>query len=288
MQSSHSLKRRLILAAAILCLAAAFEVGRRFLKGTQNPGMGVWSAQVIFGFYFAILAVAVQRLQALSGSRRAFSGQQRLFLLALISLCSDLVLVNYQEAVKPPDASYGLVVLWDVATFFVWLRAIDLSGRRTEHKLIGSWTVAVAPILKLGREILFIPYTMFFVPTRCNPDADPISPYLDLVFGDLLVCLWICIPSSVLDGFRRGRLFPLAVFTGCVYWVLRAIDDIVSLILCHGFLPAQVPSFVLPFVYIIIAVGVTALVWRSNALGIGTFFGINRSSRFELSHQPKG
>jgi len=277
MQRTHSVTSRLTLAALILILAGVFEIIRRFLRGGESPGMAAWSGQVIFGFYFAILVLAIQRLQALSEGTRGTSPKQRLFLLVLICLCSDLVLVNYQEAVTSKDASYGLVVLWDVATFFVWLRAIDLCRRRSEGRFLASWIIGVAPLLKLGREILFIPYGLFFIPTPCNPDPDVVSPYLDLAFGDLLVCLWIFIPLTVFGGFRRGRLCAVVVFTGCVYWVLRAVDDLVTLVLCRTFVPARIPPFFLPCLYIMIATGVTVIVWQWDLLRIGTFFGIKRS-----------
>lgn len=131
MSTTQSLKGRIAVAVAILCLSVVIGRVRSLLAGVDNPGMAVWAPHVIFGLYFAILALAIQRMQGLFGPGIP---EQRLFLFVLIGLCLDLVLVNYQEAVgENKDAAYGFIVLSKKAH----------STKQTSHAdSPGGWLIA--------------------------------------------------------------------------------------------------------------------------------------------------
>src|SRR5438132_598862 len=79
----------------VLALSAVLGYERTLFERVPNEGISVWPSQVIFGFYFVILVLAVQGLQPQIKSEHPRSPKQRLFLLASIGLCSDLVTVNY-------------------------------------------------------------------------------------------------------------------------------------------------------------------------------------------------
>ena len=258
---AHSASAKLGLAVVVLCLSVVCRIARARLSGVENPTMAAWPGQLIFGFYFAVLVLAVQRLQAILRESATGYRPQVLLLLVLIGLCLDLVLVNLQEITGHTDASYGLVVLWDTTTFFLWLRAIELCAPRTESRFRTSWAVSIAPVLKLGREVLFLPYS----PRTPGPGR----AYLDLVFGDLLVCMWVLFslaarpPAHSSSQTNRGqRLLELAVLTGSGYWFLNAVENVLSLAwsplpgLVYGTLQRRGMSpQVLSYAYFMIALG---------------------------------
>ena len=113
-----------------------------------------------------------------------------------------------------------------MATFFTWLRAIDVTQPGNEPKFRTSWTVTVAPLLKIGREILFVPYS-----------RQAGLAYVDLVFGDRFVSFWVFVPLiRHLRTRERGqgegmaeRAFVLLVFMGCASWLTSALENIVGL-----------------------------------------------------------
>src|SRR5436305_7546643 len=109
------MKKQIALIAVVLTVSIALRTTRSLLVGTPSTTLTAWPSQVIFGLYFAILALAIQALQRLLES----TGQNRrqaLLLLMLIGICLDLVLVNVQEITSHVDASYGPVVIWDLTT----------------------------------------------------------------------------------------------------------------------------------------------------------------------------
>jgi len=193
--------------------------------------------------------------------------------------------VNYQEATKDEPAFYGVIVLWDIAVFFIWLRCLDLAKDASETKFFSFSLVAVAPFLKLGREILLLPYAKWNL-NSCHEDL--IGPYLDLLFGDLTVCTWIVIALHRSNGFRKKRIDRLnlaakhLVFTGCVYWILRGVRNVLD------FLAPQYSAaecswlgnrlWYLSFAYFIVALAITVAVSKKNIFGLGTYFGLPRSS----------
>ncbi len=90
------MKKQIALIAVVLTISIALRATRGLLVGTPSTTLTAWPSQVIFGLYFAILALAIQALQRLIES----TGQNRrqaLLLLMLIGICLDLVLVNVQE-----------------------------------------------------------------------------------------------------------------------------------------------------------------------------------------------
>src|SRR4249919_904918 len=111
--------RRLLFAGLALVVAAIFSVARRQLVGVESPQMSVWPGHVIFGLYFAVLTLALQSLHKLWLIGDPHRARQRLLVLVLTCVCCDFVLVNVQELLQRVDASYGLVVLWDMAAFFI-------------------------------------------------------------------------------------------------------------------------------------------------------------------------
>lgn len=239
-------------------------------------------SQVIFGMYFAILTLAIQGLQRLYPTAGEFVPRQALFLLMMIGMCLDLVLVNALETVVQVDASYGPVVLWDVATFFIWLRAVDVTQPDAGAKFQSSWTVMVAPLMKIGRELLFVPYT-----------RQPGLAYVDLLFGDVIVSLWIFVP--LICHLQKGRMrsdataerrFVLLIFVGCVYWFVSAFENVIGLawgpfyptiyqmLKVHG-----IPIAAINGLHVLIAITATVIVRRWDILGIGTRFGITSHKR---------
>src|SRR5262249_48793719 len=125
-----------------------------------------------------------------------------------------------QETVAHNDASYGIVAIWDTATFFLWLRAVDLCRAERQSEFSVSSVVAIAPLLKLGREILFLPYS-----------TTTFRAYLDLVFGDALVCLWlfICLLPHRERRDITETLLANLVFIGCSYWLINAVENVALL-----------------------------------------------------------
>ena len=85
----------------------------------------------------------------------------------------------------------------------------------------------VAPLFALGREILFLPYK--------PPDVG--LAYLDLLFGHLLISLWVFIPfvrhsrayERSRDGGAAERTLVLLIFTGCAYWLVSALENTIGL-----------------------------------------------------------
>jgi hypothetical protein len=214
------------LGAVVMVLSVSILLGtaRRALIGESNPTIAQWSSHVIFGCYFAVMAVAIQTLPAVLERSRSTPARQAVLLLVLITVCMDLVLVNVQETVSALDASYGIVVLWDVTVFFLWLRVIDLCRPENAAAFQTSLLVTIAPALKLGREVLFLPYA---------PPAE--RAYLDLLFGDLPVVLWALVLARSVpsDGDEREsflqRLLMWIVVTGTIYWCAVAVENIASL-----------------------------------------------------------
>ena len=255
--------------AVVLGLAALARVARGHLAGVPNPVMAPWAGQVIFGIYFAILAVGLQTLQGNFASS-AHTASQNLLLLILASLCADLVLVNIQEVITAPDASYGLVVIWDLLTFFVWFRVLDLCKPDAQALFTTAAIVSAAPLFKLGREVLFLPYTPMSV-----------RAYLDLAFGDSMVCLWVFV--HLRSGARASNgILKLFVFTGCVYWMLNALENLLELgwsplggSISRFFARAGVPEYMLSVIYFIVALAVAAIVTRWNALDSRDRFGVS-------------
>jgi len=266
------------MALMVLAMSAAIRLCRAHLTGIENPAMAVWPGQVIFGFYFAVLVLSVQALQSLWTSAQRRDAAPRLLLLVLVGLCLDFVLVNVQEVVTHVDASYGFVVLWDAATFFAWMRAVELCRSSPTTAFRTSVLVAIVPLFALGREIMFLPYS-------------PLSwrAYLDLVFGNLLVSLWIFVPGAGAAQHRGRWAASLLVCMGCVYWLLNAVENIACLawsplgpLLYYVFAQAGLPVFLLSVLYAAIASVTTFVIWRWDALGIGSQLGIARRAAPEL------
>lgn len=246
--------RRLMFAGLALVVAVIFSLARRQLVGVESPQMSVWPGHVIFGLYFAVLTLALQGLHKLWLLNDPHRARQMLLLLMLACVCCDFVLVNVQELLQRVDASYGLVVLWDMATFFIWLRAIDLADEG-ESVFARSAAVAIAPVLALGREILFLPY---------GDRAE--RAYLDLFFGNVLVALWPLAVSA--RGLWRRRVLMALVFCGCFYWLENAAENLAFL--AWPPLPQMLyaeaerigaPVYWLSLCYAAIAMATTLIVW---------------------------
>lgn len=251
--------RRVIPALVALLIAAAFSIARHQLVGVESESLSAWPSHVIFGLYFAVLTLALQAFHRIwiDPVRRP---QQQLLMLVLACVCADLVLVNVQEVVRGADASYGLVVIWDMATFFVWLRAIELSSS-DDVRFERSLAVAITPVLALGREILFLPY---------GERAE--RAYLDFVFGNSFVALW---PLAVGLGAAAGRtsiasrLGLAVVMCGCVYWLLNAIENLAflawptlpSILYDAAAEQVGVPVYYLSVAYAVVALVATSTIW---------------------------
>ena len=274
---------RITLILLVLALASLTNVTGFLYTGTYQVN-SVWPAQVIFGFYFVILVLCVQGLQPDVRTRGQPAALQRLFLLVLICLCTDLVSVNYREATKNEPAYYSLIVLWDLAVFFLWLRAVDLAKGATPVTFFSSPLIAVAPFLKLGREILLIPYSHWSL----NPcSEDTISPYADLLFGDLAVCCWGLVALSKTIRLGEGskgewieRVGVRIVFFGCVFWALRAIENLLGFV-APNLVDAEckqlgIREYYFPVAYAVVSLLAVAVIARTNFLHIGTFFSVSR------------
>ena len=229
--------------------------------------MAVWPSQVIFGFYFAILTLAIQ---ALLDSTRT-STKQTVLLLLITGLCLDFVLVNIQETVKSVDASYGLVVLWDAATFFAWLRAVSLCNSTKQTEFFGSLIVAMVPAFALGREVLFLPYTPFSW-----------RAYLDLLFGNLTVSIWVLLSlEHPWRNERTARALTGVVLIGCAYWFINAIENIALLAwsplapaLNRALARAHLPTAFISIAYAFFATILVLAISRWNPRSFGTRLGI--------------
>ncbi|MBI3049939.1 MAG: hypothetical protein HYY76_16690 [Acidobacteria bacterium] len=154
----RNVTHRAVWVLAVVALSGVIRLARLELDGVPSPVMAAWPGQVIFGFYFTILVLAIQGLHGHRTPGASGTPEQRLLLLAMAGVCLDLVLVNVAETIGRVDASYGVVVLWDIVTFFVWMRAVEVGRPGEALRFERSATVAVAPALKLGRELLFVPY----------------------------------------------------------------------------------------------------------------------------------
>jgi hypothetical protein len=269
--------RRLLWVLGLSAAAAIVRFGRRQLIGVEDPVMPAWPGQVIFGLYFTIIVVAAQSLFAhFSASPRRGSPEQRLALLVLVGVSLDLVLVNVQEVVARVDASYGLVVLWDVVTFFVWMRAADLARPGEEEAFRLSAAAISVPVFKLGREILFLPY----------PDGF-FRAYLDLWVGDALLCIWAFVTLRATRESARvehvATVARVVVFGICCYWLCNAVENTLFLAwpplsraLESGLQSRDIPPGAVGVTYIVIATVITAVVWHTDVKGLGTAFGVQR------------
>jgi hypothetical protein len=254
-------------AFAVIALALILNLSSGLFKDAAIPRLlDIWPSQLIFGQYFVVLVLCVQRLQADLKERRTITPNQKLFLLALIGLCSDLVSVNSQEQADKVGAYYSVLVIWDLATFFTLLRAVDLAREGSEDQFLGSWLVTVSPLLVLGREILLIPYGRWHI-TGC--DANWLSAYLDLVFGDLPVCSWalLTLLPRPAEPTRYRFVVTEVVFAGCVYWLLKLIVNVCEFI-APPFARAECDSllYLIPMACVAIAVGLTAAVYQWDPL----------------------
>ena len=202
-------------------------------------------------------------LTARLGDRRRFIPEQTLLLLVLASMTTDYVLNSIREAgAMRLDASYGPVILWDTATFFCWLRAVDLCDRKEAKAFGTSWVVATVPFWKLGREILWLPY-------------DGVKPYIDVVAGDLAVASWIALwclrhrerpsPRSIQDT------LAIAVVFGCFYFAVAALEE-VSYLAYRPLYPwglkllaaVGAPSYATNLVFIVVSAALILLIlWRN-------------------------
>lgn len=283
MKRSHW--NRLALITVILAISIAVRFARLQLVGVQSENLTAWPAQVIFGLYFTIFTLAVQALWQIREGTDGDHSRQALFLLMLIGDCLDMVLVNVQETNRKVDASYGLVVLWDIATFFAWFRAIDLSRPEKTNKFCVAWTVTVAPLLALGREILFLPYSW----PGGAPPGEPWLAYLDLFFYHFLTALWVFIPlvpqSRPLGPIRpEGRveqMLVLCVFVGAAYGIVSAAVNTIQLAwapsetyLYRVFDRWGIPVSDLNVLQFILALCATLTLRYKDAFGLGTSFGI--------------
>lgn len=277
------MKKQIALIAGILIVSVAFRLMRASLVGVQSPSLAAWPSHVIFGLYFAILALAIQALQRLFESI-GHHYWQALLLLILIGICLDLVLVNVQEITTQVDASYGPVVIWDLMTFFIWMHVVDLCRPDGDGKFWVSWTVRVAPLFGVGREILFLPYR----------SHDVGLAYLDLLFGHGLVSFWILVAllrrtkqSTNAVPVRGERALIFIISTGCAYWLVSGLGNIFGLAWAP-FYPSLyrvlerfgLPIPILNCFQFMIATGITLIIYYSNFLGIGTRLGLGRRSTF--------
>jgi hypothetical protein len=228
--------------------------------------MSAWPGQVIFGFYFVTLTLAAQTLYSMFAESRRSLPDQALLMLGLLGLSFDIVLVNVTEITREVDASYGIVVLWDAVTFFVWLRAIDLCNPEKDRPFHASAAVALAAVLPLGREILFLPYA-----------SEAWRAYQDLVFGNAVVALWplVVIAGQPETAARRGM--RVLVLAGGIYWLCNAVENVALLVwsplseaMSREFL--GVPPAMISTVYAVLSLGFALAIWRWNVWGLGTAF----------------
>jgi hypothetical protein len=177
------------------------------------------------------------------------------------------------------------VVIWDVATFFAYLRVIEISKPGSARDFYSAPIVAVVPLFALGREILFVPYRW----PEGIPPGEPWLAYLDLLFGNALILLWTVLSlmpdSGAAEGNRREntneRLLVLLVFIGCAYYLVSALENTIQLAwapfepaLYGTFHRAGIPISVLNCVQFAAAVGIALLLRSKDFLRAGTCFGI--------------
>ena len=273
--------RRISTAILILAAAAILQRGRASLSDVENKPLEAWPSEIIFGFYFAVLTLSIGALQKLVSRPKGQAHNPILMLLVLISLCLDLVLNNIFETVSHPGASYGLMILWDAMTFFIWLRIIELCVEGDAKEFNASLLIMVAPLFKFGREILSLPYSQ-----------PAVRAYLDLLFGDALVCLWIFIPEcgpvhsrSYFE--KSGRtVFRFAVLTGCLYWFMTAIENLLFLAwpplqvqMNSIFKNLNVATATLNYAYFVAGCGLSLLIGRANVFGLGLKLGFPQTRR---------
>jgi len=210
-----------IAAASILLASVAVWFLRRRLSGLDDPDVAPWGGQVIFGYYLALLILAVRSLRGRLRSTLAAAPDQAMLLLIVIGLAADIVLNNIHEAGEKLDAAYGPMVLWDSVAFFMGLRALDLCESRVTREFRTSVVVATLPLWFLGREILLLPYAGK-------------KPYFDLLLGDLAVCAWCVLAwsKSRLTSRRNIVEKPLAFIAsfGWAYWIFSACEEVAYLL----------------------------------------------------------
>ena len=265
---------------AVLAASLLLRIVRVHLQGESAP-LAPWTSQVIFGFYFTVLTLAIQALTSIRRGDPSQRGRKILLLLILIGVSTDLVLVNVREIKEHVAASYGPIVAWDVATFFIWLRAIELSRSRSASGMNTSWTVSIAPLFGLGREILVLPY---------KPPHEALA-YLDLVFGHLFTLVWLALPfvdyararNPPGSWQRLERTLSILIFTGCAYWIVSGVENAIGLVwppfypdVYELFNHHGIPIPLLNYLQFVLALAITISVWRWNAFGIGTTLGIEK------------
>jgi hypothetical protein len=262
--------RRAIFVGAVVVLAIVARWARDHLSGYPDATMSVWPGQVIFGFYFVTLTLAAQTLYNIFAGEKRSLADQGLLMLGLLGLSFDLVLVNVTEVSGKVDASYGIVVLWDAITFFVWLRAVDLCNPEKDRALHTSVAVALAPVLPLGREILFLPYA----PGAWRADQD-------LVFGNAFVALWplAVVAGTVESGLRRS--LRVLVLAGGIYWLFNAVENIVMLVwsplsdaMTRALRDGGIPPGAVSAAYAVLSLGISLAAARWNVLRLGERFGV--------------
>jgi hypothetical protein len=278
MSESHAIpalnKKALFWAGVILAIAVTVSIVTHFpALDRPDPTMVPWTGHVIFGLYFVVLAFVIPSIRPIHESLGP-GPKQALVLFVLIGLCLDLVLVNVIEvasAEKTAKMSYGLRVLWDLTTFFAWLRVVDLCRGDAIHQFDSSVLVRLAPFFKLGREILLIPY-----------GADSLRDYLDLLFGDTAVCFLVFLPANLHTGSRIWNWLKFPVITGCVYWTINAVENIVLLALPPLRAESDKDSdarWWLNCSYFLISIAVVFVVYRTNFRNLGGYFGLVRKKR---------
>lgn len=273
-------RRALLWSGIILAAAMAISVITHLPSlDRPDPTMVPWTGHVIFGLYFVVLAFVIPAVRPIHESLGP-RPKQALVLIVLIGLCLDLVLVNVIEvtsAEKTAKMSYGLRVLWDLITFFVWLRVVDLCRGDAVHQFDSSVLVRLAPFFKLGREILLIPY---------GPDS--IRDYLDLLFGDAAVCFLVFLPSNQGSGNRIWHWLKFPVFTGCVYWAMNALEN-TALLAFPPFRPesnaASDARWWLNCSYFVISIAAVVFVYHTNFCNLGSYIGLFRRPRSEQGRQ---
>ena len=255
------MRRNPVFVAALVIATAVVILGlRQRLAGVESPNVAPWGAQLILGYYLSILVLSARSLLRQLHAVRPSLPEQTLLLLALTALTSDLVLNNVREAsVMKLDASYGPVILWDTATFFVWLRAIDYCEKGKSSAFKTSLLVAIAPVLKLGRELMWLPF-------------DSTKAYIDLAVGDVAISSWVLLWWLRHGRHSRGRLavkaadaLSLAVALGCFYYLFATVEELIYLAyrpagrtwaawLAAGGFPGYVTNFMFLFAAVLLLI----------------------------------
>lgn len=283
----RSLKKHLVAALLVLCASVVLRLARYQLPEAPTAVFVPWASQVIFGLYFTILTLTIQGLTAHVLHPRPHSGRQIILLLILSGICADLVLVNVSEVKESVGASYGPFVAWDITTFFIWLRVTELCRPGARREFASSWTVFVAPLFGLGREILKLPYE----------STNAWLAYLDLLFGHLLTSvLWLLLPFvdrlSLVTGRRDSveRTLLQVIFVGCAYWVVSAVENGIGLVwppfypgLYKWLVDNHIPIAFLNCFQLVLAVAIALWVRWWNLFGLGASLGIAKS---EPPHRP--